>query len=38
MRHSVINKQTEDLSWEFYQILGVCFNTVRAVFLEIFEN
>ena len=28
-------KQTEGSSWEFDRILGICFNTVRAVFLEI---
>ena len=30
------NKQTEGPSQEFYKILGVCFNTVHAVFLGIF--
>ena len=36
MRPSVGNKQIESPSQEIYQIFGVCFNAVRAVFLEIF--
>ena len=36
MRSSVGYKQTEARSQEFYTILGVCFNDVCAVFLEVF--
>ena len=37
MRTSVGNKQTKGPIWEFYTILGVYFNGVRAVFLDIFK-
>ena len=33
---SVENNEAEGPSWKFYKILGVCFNTVGAVFPEIF--
>ena len=36
MGPSVGNKQTESHSWEFYTILGVYYNVVRAAFLQIF--
>ena len=36
MRTSVRKKKkTEDPIWEFYKMLGVYFNAVHAVFLEI---
>ena len=36
MRPSIGNKQTEGPKREFYTMLGVCFNAVRTIFLEIF--
>ena len=37
MRTSAGNKQTEFPSREFYKKLGVCFNALRATFVEIFR-
>ena len=34
-RPVIRNKKTEGPCWEFYKILDICLNTVRAVFLEV---
>ena len=38
-KHSVVKKKEKKTlypSWETYTMLGVCFDTVRTLFLEIF--